>query len=129
MTIKNWVYTFLILIIGFGVIYFFENAQKKDLTINSSYTCGRIYYYGRSTRGGTIISYEYIVNGINYKSSDGLEFFKDCEKTRWCIGKSYEVRYSSKNPENSKINYDKKCVYTAQKTNKYQTKSKVWPFW
>jgi hypothetical protein len=103
--------------------------KKKDLTINSSYTCGRIYYYGRSTRGGTIISYEYIVNGINYKSSDGLEFFKDCEKTRWCIGKSYEVRYSSKNPENSKINYDKKCVYTAQKTNKYQTKSKVWPFW
>lgn len=117
MTKQNWIYTFLFLIIGFGILGIYGHIQKKDLNENSSYTCGKIYYYGRTSKGGTVIGYEYNCDGINFKSSDGLGYFSDCEKTGWCIGKCYEIRYSSKNPKNSRINFEEECNCSPQLKN------------
>ena len=83
--------------------------KKKDIKENYSITCGKISYFGESSKGITIIEYIYTVDGKEERHTAGNGYFKDCEKTGWCIGKCYVVEYSSKNPENSRMNFDKPC--------------------
>lgn len=90
-------------------IIFYKNKKDKDIKENYSITCGSISDYFYTTKGITKIEYFYYLNGKKMKHIVGNGYFKDCEKTGWCIGNCYVVEYSSKNPENSRMNFDKPC--------------------
>jgi hypothetical protein len=90
-------------------IIFYRNRKDKDIKENHSISCGTISNYYFTTKGITTINYFYFVNGKQVTGGAGNKYFKDCEKTGWCIGKCYVVEYSSKNPENSRMNFDKPC--------------------
>ncbi len=102
---------YVIIILFFGVLVLSIHAYfvKKDLKNNIKYTCGIITYYSNTSKGATIIEYNYIYINKKYRNIESNGYFKDCEKTGWCIGKCFEVEYSSENPNNSRMNFDKPC--------------------
>ena len=106
---RNWVYFILFNASWITIIFIYGYIKKKDIKQNSVFTYGRINYYGRTSRGAIIINYEYYVKGEKYEAGGGSKYFDDCEKTGWCIGKCFEVQYSSKHPDNSTMNFDKPC--------------------
>ncbi len=109
MTSRNWVSTLLFIIIGFIILFLLGLAKKNDINKNTNYSCGKIYDYYKDTKGHSNILFKYYVKKREYTYMYVGGKFKDCEKTGWCIGKCYVVEYSSKNPENSRMNFDKPC--------------------
>ncbi len=109
MNKRDWMYLIIIIVLGVSVVSIYGYMENSDIRNNLSVTSGKINFYGRTTKGGTVISYEYYHKYIKYQSSSGIGYFKDCEKTGWCIGKCFKVEYSSKNPKNSRMNFDKPC--------------------
>jgi hypothetical protein len=87
----------------------YNHVTRKDIEDNFSTTCGILNYYGKTSRGITVIGFEYYHNTIKYKGGGGSAYFKNCDKTGWCLGKCYIVEYSSKHPNNSRMNFDKPC--------------------
>jgi hypothetical protein len=106
---RDWI--FVLGSILFLAIFLFINRYitNKDIKDNYSVTCGIIFDYWYSTKGTTNIIIYFSSNNKIYKGNIGNGYFKDCDKTGWCIGKCYEVEYSSKNPNNSRMNFDKPC--------------------
>ena len=106
---RDWI--FVLGSVLFLATFLFLNRFIKNKYIKNNYsvTCGVVTYYSNTTKGTTIIEYKYIINKIEYKHIGGNVYFKDCKETKWCIGKCYEVEYSSKNPNNSRMNFDKPC--------------------
>jgi hypothetical protein len=106
---KDWIYVFGWVLFLAIFILIYNYIRNKDIKDNYSVTCGIITKYYRTTKGITKIVYHYHNKDNLYKNVGGNGYFKDCDKTGWCIGKCYEVEYSSKNPNNSRMNFDKPC--------------------
>jgi hypothetical protein len=106
---KSWI-MFLIFIAFLTIFVCIHNfIRKKDIEHNFSTVCGKITSYGKTSRGARAISFKYHHNTEEYKGGTGIGYFKDCDKTGWCLGKCYIVEYSSKHPKNSRMLFDKPC--------------------
>ncbi|HNF48497.1 MAG TPA: hypothetical protein PLF48_03880 [Chitinophagales bacterium] len=109
MSKQNWINTLLFILIGFIFLYFLGVVKRNDINKNAAYSCGKIYDYYEDTKGHSNILFKYYVEKKEYTYMYVGGNFKDCEKTGWCIGKCFVVQYSSKNPENSTMHFDKPC--------------------
>lgn len=111
MTKKNWINTVMFIIVGAIILGVYGSLKKSDLDNNRIYTTGRIYNYFEDTKGHHNIEFEYFIYNIRFTNSKvgGVYLFTDCERTKSCIGKCFEVEYSSKNPKNSRMNFNKPC--------------------
>ena len=109
MTTRNWMYTALFIIIGILFIAIYTYHENSDLDKNAKFTVGKIYDFYIDTKGHHNVLYTFTVQAKIYNDITMKATFTDCEKDRKCIGKCYEVQYSSKNPENSTMNFDKPC--------------------
>lgn len=87
-----------------GVLFIIYIVYKgcNETNQRDAYSVGTIVEYTNCAIGEACIDFEFEINGIKYfgKGAKG-EGFKDCEKTGWCLGKKFKVKYSTKNPENS----------------------------
>lgn len=109
MTRQNWISLIVYSIFFIIIVYVCVEKENNDLEQNSIYYCGRIDDFYIDTRGHHNILYEYTVYNKILKDITMRGNFKDCDKTGWCIGKCFEVQYSSKNPDNSTMDSDKPC--------------------
>jgi hypothetical protein len=100
---------FMIIFISFTINHAISEKEIYDeIERYKKETVGTITKYKRDGYSGRITYYEYHVDGRRYeKQAREIKWFRDCLKTKWCIGKKYVVSYSSKNPSNSVINWDK----------------------
>ena len=109
MSKRNWVFVITSVGLLFIFLVVYNYYKNKDIEENLSRTCGIIDDYWYTTKGTTKILIFIYHNGVKYKNVVGNWYFKDCEKTGWCIGKCFEVEFSSKNPNNSRMNFNKPC--------------------
>lgn len=70
-------------------------------------TPGVLVDYYRLGKGERNSEFQYVVGGHKYLTSSGMKRFRDCEDTKWCLGKRYLIRYSSIHPEKGKVLWDK----------------------
>ena len=109
MSKRDWVYVITSLGMLFVFLIVYNYIRYNDIEKNKLTSCGVITFFGNTTKGTTIIEFYFYHNNLKVKHSVGNGYFEDCEKTGWCIGKCFEVEYSSKNPKNSRMNFDKPC--------------------
>jgi hypothetical protein len=101
---KNYLIIIILIciIITFGVYKTVSN--HSELNQKSEYTVGTItkkyYVFNR----GHYVHYNYIVNSILFSSSCKLLIDEDSVM----IGGKFEVKYSPKNPKNSKLMFNKR---------------------
>lgn len=104
---KDKLYIFIGLVLFFGFMFFRTYNSQLDIKKNEVTTTGKIIeLFGKyQSRYGLL--YEYYVNGKKYEGSVGITPF-DCENgKKACVGSEFTVYYSSKNPENSRIDLGK----------------------
>jgi hypothetical protein len=101
--------TYLVVVV-IAYLAYTEYKKGEELEELGEFTVGKVLEYGRDGHSSRYVKYEYEINGLRYTENEGVKhWLKDCEETEWCIGKKYKVRYSTKDPENSRI-YLKKPV-------------------
>lgn len=91
------------------IAYQIEFAKSNAIERNNfeAHTVGELVEYGRSGHSGRGLTYKYYVDGIEYtKSTWAKRWFRKCEKTGWCLGLKFRVKYSSVDPQNSIILLD-----------------------
>jgi|SRR5690606_25486151 len=99
----------VVLILGF---FYFRtlNKNKKINTFKNknSYTIGEIIDQNISGFNENFyVKFIYEVNGKRYTESvDNPYEFRDCYKTRECIGKKFVVYFNPDNPEEAYIDFD-----------------------
>ena len=98
------------LIIFLFFLFFIQYKDERDLEINKKMTKGKIIKLSRKYQARYGLVYEYYVKNIRYTGNVGISPFICDDGTKNCIGQEFPVYYSSKNPENSRIdlgNYEK----------------------
>jgi hypothetical protein len=104
------------LILGFFIIllpigYYFTNYKKSiELDTYGEYTTARIVSYHLGSHGKKYIDYVYEVDGVKFKNSESVSNFSCDEKDnkrKFCIGKTFVLMYSKRNPEICAINLGK----------------------
>jgi hypothetical protein len=89
---------------------FSDEIDNLEIKNNKGITSGKILRKYYTTSGG-VLEYEYTVNKIKYIGSVGVKKFIGHNNTNGCIGCEFDVFYSTKNPEKSKINLSKYNKY------------------
>ena len=103
---KNF-YIIIICSIVIGIFLLKHYIVETDIKNNTKKTKGTITKLMKLYQARYSLSYEYKVNGEKYSGQTGINPFKCEDGTENCIGKEFDVYYSSKNPENSRINLGK----------------------
>ena len=78
-----------------------------DVKNNKEVTQGKIIKFIREYQARYGLKYEYYIDGVRYTGQIGIDPFECDDGTKNCIGKEFTVYYSSKNPENSRIDLGK----------------------
>lgn len=94
---------FVIFIIS-GIIY--NTIQKRELYENLMLTKGTVVDFTFSNNN-YMLQYKYVVSGKVYRNTESMDYFRCLDGTPGCKGKKFVVKYSSKNPNNSKIDLGK----------------------
>jgi len=89
------------------ILYFREYSKQTDIKNNTKITSGRLLELRSKYKASFALIYEYYVDEKRYTSSVGISPFKCDDGRKNCIGKKFTVYYSSKNPENSRIDLGK----------------------
>ncbi|NIK92660.1 hypothetical protein GZ212_10905 [Mangrovimonas sp. CR14] len=61
------------------------------------------------------IVYEYYINNVSYKGEEDTVYFKCEDGTEGCIGETFKLLYSTRNPKLSKIQLGKYSKYSKNK--------------
>lgn len=84
-----------------------EFYKQQSISKNEATIEGKIVDFFHVNKARYAIKYEYFVDGEKYIGQVGITPFK-CENGKeGCIGKTFKVYYSSKNPSLSRINLGK----------------------
>jgi hypothetical protein len=95
------------LILLFSIFILKQYLKDTDIKNNELHTKGKVVKLLTKYRAGYSLIYEYYVNNIKYISSVGVDSFNCDDGTKCCIGSEFNIYYSSKNPENSRIDLGK----------------------
>ena len=101
---------FIVLIIILIISFLAYRGVSKDLEIknNKMTTIGKIVKLQPSVKARFYIEYSYIVKGKKYRNTVRVHNDFKCDSgVKYCVGEEFTVYYSSKNPENSRINLGK----------------------
>ncbi|MDB2555598.1 hypothetical protein N9X55_02520 [Flavobacteriaceae bacterium] len=80
---------------------------QVDVKNNKEVTTGKIIKLTRGYQARYGLIYEYNIEGKRYTGQIGIDPFLCDDGTKNCVGKEFVVYYSSKNPENSRIDLGK----------------------
>ena len=100
-------------VIFIGLITFAAYKTRESWQIDdeiekyAAETPGVMVDYYRWGKGNRESVFAYEVAGRSYRTSSSLKRFRDCEDTKWCLGKRYLIRYSSIHPEKGKVLWDR----------------------
>ncbi|MEQ8243624.1 hypothetical protein [Fulvivirga sp.] len=88
-----------------------DQFDLHEIEQNLATTSGEIIDYYIIGVDSPRLTYKYEVDGKTYENTTSVfaKFF-DCAETRLCIGRKFEVSYSSKNPEISEIDLNKEVL-------------------
>lgn len=110
MKIRNQIILIISLVLTYIIISsIYEKYKKGKRNKSAKYTCGKIIWIFKTSKGITSTGFIFNYNNKNYESSFGGNNLNDCYKNKECIGKCYLVEFSSKNPENNVMLFDKPC--------------------
>jgi len=105
----------LVLIVGISLGYYFINyKQSRELDLYGDYTTAIIARHTTASGGRNVIEFVYTVQGIKYRNSRRVRFFRCNEEgnnRKFCLGKTFKVKYSRENPEISDIDLGKYEIY------------------
>lgn len=89
----------LLLIVGF------IRAYKKELELNryGVYTDGKIISFSHTSKTEYELKYVFFVKSVRYEGVLLTGYFECDDGSVGCVGKSFEVIYSSKNPKYNEI--------------------------
>lgn len=93
----------LVVLVGTSIQYFKQNNINRF----KSKTVGKIIEYKFINIKRYYIKYEYYVDSIAYTGRVGISSFRCNNGKEGCVGKTFTVYYSSKNPSYSKIDLGK----------------------
>lgn len=102
----RWYFVGLCIVLIFAAIikqYFYY----KEINENKKETIGYIESVDYRSRGAYSIVYLYYVAGKRYKNSIGINKFYGYNKRKGCVGCTFKVYYSSKDPSKSSIRLGK----------------------
>lgn len=99
--IRLFLFVFLFFVISLNVY------KQYDIKKNSKNSIGKIIKFEKSGKSNFNLIYEYFVDGNRYTGQTGIDPFICDDGTKNAIGKQFKVYYSSKNPENSRIDLGK----------------------
>lgn len=90
----------VLIVVGFLLLttYFVSRYIKNDINSNAEYTIGFVYDYMEGITSGEYIYYRYYVSGQVYENSNSYDNAHNVK-----IGEYYMVKYSTSNPEHSKL--------------------------
>ncbi|KQC29384.1 hypothetical protein [Flagellimonas eckloniae] len=94
----------VVVILG-GIV--FQYYKQKDIKLNEGQITGRITKFLKHGRASFGVRYEYYVNGELYAGQVGISPFSCDNGKKGCVGEEFEVYYSIKNPEYSRIDLGK----------------------
>ena len=89
-----------------GVLFLIGGSvytYRKELELNQYgvYTTGQIISFSHASKTEYDIKYTFFVKGTKYKGELLTGYFKCDDGTIGCVGKAFDVIYSSKNPNNN----------------------------
>lgn len=98
-------------ILGIGILavatYYRGVKRKEELNAEGRYAVGVITEYYLNARGNAITIFNFVALGDTISSLSMKGYFRGCQDNGYCIGRKYLVRYSSVNPKNCEIYFDK----------------------
>ncbi|MBG7613378.1 hypothetical protein IU405_14085 [Polaribacter sp. BAL334] len=97
-------FIFLMFIIILYVVYN-KNSYQNEINNNKEETIGEIVDFHYSNKEYRLI-YMYKVDNIEFENIISTRFFRCKDGTKGCVGKTFKVYYSSKNPEKSDIDLE-----------------------
>ena len=83
---------------------FISVNDKNDLKNNHDFTTGTIILKRKIPKRGIYIRYKYKVNSVSYQKNQNLSV----NEVEVNLGDKFEVKYSTKRPKNSEINFNKR---------------------
>jgi thioredoxin-related protein len=94
-----------IVLIGLAVIVWKKDFRSnQEIDNNKGETVGKITDYQIVGPDNHYLNYSYIVEGAIYHNRIvSKKTFKNCEKTKDCIGRKFKVYYSKIHPNKSRI--------------------------
>lgn len=98
------IWTSLFLILLFGTLY--NTYKDNDIHSNLGITKGIVVDYS-FTNNNYALKFEYIVDGKKYVGREFTSFFKCDDGVPGCKGRSFTVKYSTKNPSNAEMEIGK----------------------
>lgn len=102
----RWYFVGLCIVLIFAAIikqYFYY----KEINENKKETIGVVEKFEYSSRGLYTLFYKYEVNNKPYKHTIGTSGFYGYNKRKGCVGCTFKVYYSSKDPSKSSIRLGK----------------------
>lgn len=93
----------ILLIIAY--VIFKKESYYKEIKNNKEQVIGKVIKY-QFSEYDYLLTYNYKVDGIEYKNVISTSFFKCGDGTRGCVGRTFKVYYSSINPHKSDIDLE-----------------------
>ncbi|MBU2940474.1 hypothetical protein KO494_13080 [Lacinutrix sp. C3R15] len=115
---KNKITAILIIVAICVLYYFFNYKQKREVIDFGVSTNTKIINYSYGSQGKNWVTYKYSVDGIEYEGQEAVSSFKCDEEDnnkKGCVGMTFKVVYSKRNPEISEINLGKYNKYKLTK--------------
>lgn len=95
-----WLVLFMFIIVLY--VAYNKNSYHNEINNNKKTTMGVVVDFQYSNHK-YILTYKYKVDNIDYEKEFTTSFFRCKDGTKGCVGKTFKVYYSSKNPEKSDI--------------------------
>jgi hypothetical protein len=98
-------YTVIFIILSLPIIgYYLSSKDEQELDNNSLYTTGIIIKKYSISKRGSYVRYKYIVNGKVHKNDESVPV-TIIKPSLIKLGDMFEVKYSSKDASNSRLNF------------------------
>jgi hypothetical protein len=104
---KNKILIIAGVIIILSILFYKQYSKQIDIKNNRELTEGEIIKLEGAYKARYRLVYSYFVDGVNYTGKVRVTPFKCDNGKDYCIGKEFPVHYSSKNPQNSRIDLGK----------------------
>ena len=98
-----WLILFVFIIILY--VSYENNSYYKEISKNKKETIGEVVDFHYSNKEYRL-KYKYKADNIEFENIISTRFFRCKDGTKGCIGKTFKVYYSSKNPEKSDIDLE-----------------------
>nr|WP_321235551.1 hypothetical protein [uncultured Psychroserpens sp.] len=98
------------IIIASIAYYFFNYKPRKELELYGAFTSARIINYSSGSGSSHWVKYSFEVDGVKYignRSVSGFSCDEVNNKRRGCVGYTFRVKYSTRNPEVNEIDLGK----------------------